>query len=147
MFHYSSNQKLVLTQQQLQTDYEKVKAEESEKSNKLQDLMSVDDKNLKRSVLSSDNKFRHNLESSCPVLITQRQKAENWSKFMPYSSGKVEITNCLKSEKEKYNNLAKSGGSQCTLSIFHIHTFHLHLFISLTLILVTHKCPSYIIIV
>lgn len=36
---FSNNQKLTLAQQQLQSDYEKVKQEESEKSQKLQELM------------------------------------------------------------------------------------------------------------
>ncbi|KAF5303496.1 hypothetical protein FQA39_LY09959 [Lamprigera yunnana] len=39
-----SNQKLILTQQQLQADYEKVKAEENEKSNKLQELISTNER-------------------------------------------------------------------------------------------------------
>ncbi|XP_031330915.1 kinesin heavy chain-like isoform X2 [Photinus pyralis] len=39
-----SNQKLMLTQQQLQSDYEKVKAEETDKSNKLQELISTNER-------------------------------------------------------------------------------------------------------
>lgn len=47
------NSKLQLTQQQLQADYEKVKSEESEKSNKLQELMSVISLN-KRNLTNND---------------------------------------------------------------------------------------------
>jgi hypothetical protein len=46
---FSSNQKVTLAQQQLQSEYEKLKLEESEKSQKLQELMSVDVLTCKRS--------------------------------------------------------------------------------------------------
>ncbi|KAI4461197.1 centromere protein e [Holotrichia oblita] len=45
-----STQKLQLAQQQLQADYDKVKTEEADKSQKLQELMSVDVLNCKRSI-------------------------------------------------------------------------------------------------
>lgn len=41
IFYYSFNQKMTLAHQQLSTDYEKLKQEETEKSTKLQDLMYV----------------------------------------------------------------------------------------------------------
>lgn len=150
IFHlfFSSNQKLTLAQQQLQADYEKVKAEESEKSNKLQDLMSVDKLTYKRSIPCSDNKFQNNRIPS-PVYI-KAPKAETWAKFLPYKNEctkeKSIPKSIKKSEKDEINQLTKAVSSNCTMSIFHIHTFHLHLFISLTLLLVTHKCPTYILV-
>ena len=38
MFHYRTNQKLSLALEKLQTDYDKLKTEETEKSQKLQEL-------------------------------------------------------------------------------------------------------------
>lgn len=125
----------MLAQQQLQADYEKVRTEDSEKSNKLQELMSVDHINFKqkRSVLS--------LLASPPTPLPV-----NWVEFMPYKDEKID-NNCKKSEKNLYNSqLAKGARGHYTMSIFHVHAFHLQLFISLTLILVTHKCPNYVII-
>lgn len=41
MFHFSFNQKMTLAHQQMNSDYEKLKQEDAEKSAKLQDLMYV----------------------------------------------------------------------------------------------------------
>lgn len=126
----------MLAQQQLQADYEKVRVEDSEKSNKLQELMSVDNIDFKqqRSVL--------------PLLAPPPPAPINWVEFMPYKIKTIDDDNInLKSDKDRYNSrLVKNTRSQYALSIFHIHAFHLQLFISLTLILVTHKCPNYVII-
>lgn len=160
LFYFSSNQKLTLAQQQLQADYEKVKAEETEKSNKLQELMSVDNLSCKkRSIPCSDNKSLKSPTNyvPSPVYITP-PKAETWAKFMPYKNEctkeKSIPKSIKKSDKNELNQLAKTinsnannnNNNQCTMSIFHIHNFHLHLFISLTLLLVTHKCPTYVIV-
>lgn len=144
---YSSNQKLTLAQQQLQTDYEKLKTEEAEKSGKLQDLMSVHVLDYKRSVPSSDNKSTYNLTST-PILNLKRPKCEAWAEFIPYRKARDSKTKCCqKSRKETLNNLAKLAKNSEYMSVFHIHTLHLHLFISLTLILVTHKCPQYLVVI
>ena len=150
MFFSSSNQKLSLAQQQLQSEYEKVKTEESEKSQKLQELMSVDNLNYKRSFPCSDNnRSKINLQPS-PSHLKQPKSPPAWEDFMPY---KNEINSSVpksnpKFAKDAINNLTKlSKNGQCSMSIFHIHTFDLHLFISLTLLLVTHRCPQYLVVV
>lgn len=148
----SSTQKLQLAQQQLQADYDKVKTEEADKSQKLQELMSVDVLNCKRSIPSSpDNKtsYRSDQKTPDPVYIT-RPKSETWAEFIPYKNEcnkRAKATlNDDKSRKDELNNLTKLAKVHYPMSIFHIHTLHLHLFISLTLLLVTHKCPHYIIV-
>lgn len=138
-FFFSSNQKLTLAQQQLQADYEKLKADEAEKSHKLQELMSVENLDCKRSFLFSDNKSSSlNPKSHTPVYNNNK-----WEQFMPY---KNEKKNNKKKQKDVINNLTKQLMRDPT-SIFHIHTFHFHLIISLTLLLFTHKCPNYLIVV
>lgn len=144
MFCFSSNQKLTLAQQQLQADYEKLKAEEVEKSNKLQELMSVDNTNYKRSILCSDNKSLYNLKEPFPVCLNDRSKPTVWEEFLPYKTKRKSVPE--KKRKDALNNLAKFT-SKHPLSIFHIHTLHFHLIISLTLLLVTHKCPPQFLIV
>lgn len=139
--YFSSNQKVTLAQQQLQADYDKLKAEEAEKSHKLQELMSVDNLDYKRSFPFTDNK------SSIPDPQSQTPVTNKWEQFMPYKNEKKSVP---KSNKKKHkdiiNNLTKQL-KRYPSSIFHIHTFHFHLIISLTLLLVTHKCPSYLIVV
>ncbi|CAH2013222.1 unnamed protein product [Acanthoscelides obtectus] len=164
-----SNQKLQLAQQQLQADYDKIKSEETEKSQKLQELMSVApsikhhhsplDTNIllhqqqKLDQLHASNPRTtpcpnaNDLYPSTPINNT---KSPIWEDFIPY---KNEIRS--KMDKEALNNAAKCKlesdkmvtVNSCSMSIFHIHTFHLHLFISLTLLLVTHRCPQYLVVI
>lgn len=143
-----------MAQQQLQADYEKLKADEFEKSGKLQELMSVHVLDNKRSIPSSDDNksSSYNLTPSSPVYLKQ-PKSDTWAEFIPYKN----LTNkkydssitkcCPKSRKDTLNNLTKLAKNSEYMSIFHIHTLHLHLFISLTLILVTHKCPQYLVVI
>lgn len=142
-FFFSSNQKLTLAQQQLQADYEKLKADEAEKSHKLQELMSVDVLDYKqRSFPFSDNK------SSISEPRSRIPVANNkWEQFMPYKNEKKPVPKSnKKKQKDAINNLTKQLTRYPT-SIFQIHTFHFHLIISLTLLLFTHKCPNYLIVV
>lgn len=135
---FSSNQKLSLAQQQLQSEYEKVKLEEAEKSQKLQELMSVDVL-YKRSFPCS--------KKSSNLVPNPSRSHNNWDKFMPYKIDFDDTVPNQKNAKDAINNLTKLTKNQCSMSIFHIHTFHLHLFISLTLLLVTHRCPQYLVVV
>lgn len=165
---------MTLAQQQLQADYEKIKGEETEKSQKLQELMSV----------SLDNKLRSKLQNilKAPARDSPNMSLENspknspskknslmsvacpvWEDFVPYKNevnSKIskDLKNSekkvnLKADKNLQNYAAKSETAKskcaktlCTMSIFHIHTFHLHLIVSITLLLVTHKCPQYLVI-
>lgn len=153
-FFFSSNQKLSLAQQQLQSDYEKLKAEEAEKSGKLQELMSVHVLNYERSIPSTNNtnKTINNQNNPSPVYI-KKPKSETWAEFIPYKNLNIKNDNmsfkcCSKSQKDNLNNLTKlNKNTEYNMSVFHIHTLHLHLFISLTLILVTHKCPQYLVVI
>jgi kinesin family protein 5 len=145
-----SNQKVTLAQQQLQSEYEKLKLEESEKSQKLQELMSVDVLTCKRSFPCSDNRSNYKPEPPGPSHL-KRPKSPSWEQFMPYKN-EIKNNSVPKSNpkfaKDAINSLTKlsKNNSQCSMSIFHIHTFHLHLFISLTLLLVTHRCPQYLVV-
>lgn len=89
-----------------------------------------------------------------------------WEEFLPYknelNNAKVsknlrnlQLSPCKsltssKADKEFRNVATKSDSDAnkiiCTSSIFHIHSFHLHLIVSLTLLLFTQKCPQYLII-
>lgn len=128
---------MTLAQQQLQAEYDKVKMEEVEKSQKLQELMSV---NYKKRSFPCSNKSKH-LKPNSHLL----KPKQHWEEFIPYKNEFLSVSN--KFEKEAINNLTKLTKNQCNMSIFHIHTFHLHLFISLTLLLVTHRCPQYLVVV
>lgn len=131
-----------MAQHQLQADYEKLKAEEAEKSNKLQELMSVDNLNSKRSLPCSDNKFL-NTRKPLPSPFVNKDMSTPWDGYLPYKKESFVPAEEQKLQKDMFNNLTKSTAKwQQPLSIFHIHTFHFHLIISLTLLLVTHKCPS-----
>lgn len=135
---FSSNQKLTLAQQQLQADYEKLKADEAEKSNKLQELMSVDNLDYKRSFPFTDNNPKY--QSYTPV-------NNKWEQFIPYNNENKSVPKFnKKKQKDAINHLTKQLKLNPT-SIFHMHTFHFHLIISLTLLLFTHKCPNYLIVV
>lgn len=179
-FYYSLNQKLTLAQQQLIADYEKLKQDEAEKSNKLQELMSVDipfSEKLnvtnrlfhKSDFNKSSHTFPHPFSShpgpksdNCSSGVSAADEptpASPWSCFianrMGHDAFERKINNSWspshspKFHKNTLNTLTKNmtiaNAYPHPLSIFHIHTLHLHLFISLTLILVTHKCPQYLI--
>lgn len=145
---FSSTQKLTLAQQQLQADYEKLKAEESEKSHRLQELMSVENKkDSVRSIPYPDNKLLYDLSYSPKTFAS-------WEKFMPYKNDDETKSNknvilLNKDCKETLNTLTKfvNGQNSKPKSVFYIHPLHFHFILSLTLILFTHKCPHYWIMV
>lgn len=104
--------------------------------------------NKKRSVPLTDNKSSNCIKEHSPNIPFYLKKlsiADNWSEFMPY---KHSVPNSIeKSRKNDFNNFIKTDSDTCKhLSIFHIHTLHLHLLVSLTLLLVTHKCPQYLVV-
>ncbi|KAI4461205.1 centromere protein e [Holotrichia oblita] len=108
-----STQKLQLAQQQLQADYDKVKTEEADKSQKLQELMSVDVLNCKRSIpCSPDNKTFYlpsDPKTPDPIYIS-RPKSETWAEFIPYKNECKKRNMTLKddkSKKDELNNLTK----------------------------------------
>lgn len=139
-----------MAQQQLQADYEKLKTDEAEKSGKLQELMSVHVLDFERSLPSSnDNKSFSNITPTSPVYL-KKPKSETWAEFIPYKhlNKNNSLSKCCpKSRKDTLNNLTRLAKNSEYMSVFHIHTLHLHLFISLTLILVTHKCPQYLVVI
>lgn len=140
---FSSNQKLTLAQQQLQADYDKVKNEELEKSHKLQELMSVDP--LSKKHHSHDNRYLY--ETEYPYFKHSKSPL-SWEEFIPYRDEiSASPKHSSKFSKDAMNHMTKLSKVSCNMSIFHIHTFHLHLFISLTLLLVTHRCPQYLLVI
>lgn len=128
--------------------------------------MSVDNLNIKkRSILLSKNAHPDSNLHPSPFYV-KRPKAETWADFIPYKNELTDefdsytykselISNnkvpspIHKSRKDALNKLAKLTKNHYyhPMSVFHIHTLHLHLFISLTLLLVTHKCPQYLIVI
>lgn len=192
---HSFNQKLTLTHQQMTTDYEKLRQEETDKSSKLQELMSVPPNNCYQSLKNN----KHNVSPSSPLSVSS-----------PYTSPS-RIVNCLSPKKQQncaiadnmlldefdideqnFNKIRKNFfNTQCQHHSHPVHdddnykniddvytmkkhhhnddsqqhpnsksllstlcrtiplalpTLQLHLLISLTMVLLTHRCPQYLIV-
>lgn len=197
---FSFNQKLTLTHQQMASDYEKLRQDETDKSSKLQELMSVSntiiESPLKQyySPTNHNNQYRNNIPSS-PTINQQLTPKHLFRAISPahkYLHGPDVIDNCLldKSRKNFYNSsqrlsrhmsaqsllLASSAANSdnedddnvdgllpikmrrrsltnCSLLAtlcrnvpLALPTLQLHLLISLTMVLLTHRCPQYLIV-
>lgn len=194
---HSFNQKLTLTHQQMTTDYEKLRQEETDKSSKLQELMSVPNNNKN---CYKNNKY--NVSSTSPLSVSSPNTSPS------------RIVNCLSSKKQQncpitdnmlldefdideqnFNKIRKNFfNTQCQHHLHQVHdddnynniddvyamkkhhhdnehhsqqhhqnsksllstlcrtiplalpTLQLHLLISLTMVLLTHRCPQYLIV-
>lgn len=128
----SSNQKLTLAHQQMTADYEKLRQEEADKSTRLQELMSVKNNFISSSLPCSPNR---NLikKSKLPYFNIPLTKS---CKNVLNSTTKVTQTNsaCVPVSNSSYKTYS-----------YYINTLHLHLLLSITMILVTKDCPHYLI--
>jgi multidrug efflux pump subunit AcrA (membrane-fusion protein) len=147
LFSYSQNQKLSLAQQQLQLDYDKLKLEEADKSAKLQELMSVVAKVSSFEKLESfeglnerDNRYvlRQIRKLGELDAIALNKKRKDLANF--------EVVN-LKRDSVEAKKEKPLCSSIASFTHCHIHPLHIHLLISVTMILITHRCPHIIIMV
>lgn len=196
LFLDSFNQKLTLTHQQMAADYEKLRLDDTDKSAKLQELMSVSNMIKPHPTLHSSPKHTspHNTNNyySPTHSINQQLTPKHLMRAISpatqkYLNGPDVINNCLldKSRKNFYNSnqrlnrnlssqslvLSSSGDSDddyneiefkkrrgsltanssllatlCRTVPLALPTLQLHLLISLTMVLLTHRCPQYLIV-
>lgn len=161
----------------MQGDYEKLKKEESEKSNKLQELMSVNNKSVYTNNHHANNVINDNINNTrnSSNLLTQSAALITNSTTIPYyssppSSPKIEsnhfissesiATTPVKTQKNLLNSLkqhsfyhnsstlnVKSSSSSPSSPTTHIKTLQLHIIISITMFLITHKCPHFLLVI
>lgn len=173
--HYSLNQKLTLTHQQMAADYEKLRQEETSKSSKLQELTSVPNNHkLSNFVLKSPiNNKQHERIINC----LSPKKTPNTNLLIDdFDIDEQNITkirkNLFNTTAQCYGNLnfnddcapstipSKDGRISCkndagnksllstllTTIPLALPTLQLHLLLSLTMVLLTHRCPQYLIV-
>lgn len=187
---HSFNQKLTLTHQQMTTDYEKLRQEETDKSSKLQELMSVPSNN--KNCYQSLKNNKHNVSSSVSsphtspsrivnCLSPKKQQncaladnmlldefdidEQNFNKIRKnffntqcqHHSHQVHDIDNYKNiddvyalKKHQHNNEHQNSKSLlstlCRTIPLALPTLQLHLLISLTMVLLTHRCPQYLIV-
>jgi hypothetical protein len=177
----SLNQKLTLAHQQMNSDYEKLKQDEADKSTKLQELMSVlHEHNIK--LKSNGMRTNHSPKKSClnyfddpfditsdiltnkmgnfsqkayhdksiidyeaddyPLIFTKSEKDLKNSRLhsLVHANGATSFTHTTSSNKSLLSSILSSLSLACP-------TLHLHIILSLTMVLITHQCPQYLIVV
>lgn len=162
----------------MSADYDKLKQDESDKSSKLQDLMSVSKynhpiKNLKNLLLTKNNKtppprpFSHSNNFSNYYQFNDDNFKDDDDDYDDFINDEFELMKIRKNllnssqcslDKFAYQNNScltnlrnnlKSNSKSSILSSFlsAIPTLHLHLLLSLTMVLLTHRCPPQYLIV
>lgn len=140
VFLYSSYQELTLARQQLQDDYDKLKREESDKSAKLKELMLV-----------SRSPRRH-LDKAAKEVANQQIVLKEEGDFKDFIiSPKKEKLSFMGFEVEKAASREEKSLSAIPKSparlTCNIHPLQLHLLISVTMILLTHRYPQIVVLV
>lgn len=170
---YSLNQKLTLTHQQMAADYERLRQEETAKSSKLQELTSVPNNHkLSNFVLKSpiNNKQQERI-----INCLSPKKTPNTNLLIDdFDVDEQNITkirkNLFNTTAQCYGNLnfnddcvtipnndrqvscKSDAGNKSLLSTLlttiplALPTLQLHLLLSLTMVLLTHRCPQYLIV-
>lgn len=153
------NQKHTLTHQQMAVDYEKMKQEEAELSAKLQERMSVHQK----SSISLINEPKLLLT---PKRIKEISNYQSWGqqsgrsptkgdknllnkarKVVSRVGEKLEIEKVDESYRIDRGNLKEFVMDVFEQLPYAIPTLQLHIIISLTMVLMTHRCPYYFVAV
>jgi hypothetical protein len=133
---HSTYQELTLARQQLQDDYEKLKREEADKSAKLKELMLV------------SRSPRRLLEKAEKEVANRQTLLKDEGDFKDYIiSPKRErlglgarLEKACAAEEKPLSALAKRPAC-------HLHPLQLHLLISVTMILLTHRYPQIVVLV
>lgn len=163
----------------MSADYDKLKQDESDKSSKLQDLMSVSKynspikNNLKNLILTKNTKTPHHRPFSHPSYYhkfnDEHFNYDDDDDYDDFINDEFELLkirkNLLNSSQCNLDKFAYQNNSSCLaanlrnnlktnskssiLSSFlsAIPTLHLHLLLSLTMVLLTHRCPPQYLIV
>lgn len=145
IFICSSYQELTLARQQLQDDYEKLKREEADKSAKLKELMLV------------SRSPRRNLDKAEKEVVNQhmvlKEEGDNYRDYIispkreklgfAYGMG-LEIEKASVKEEKSLSAIPKSYNIRHSCNI---HPLQLHLLISVTMILLTHRYPQIVVLV
>lgn len=144
----------------MQGDYEKLKKEENEKSNKLQELMSV----TKNSALPYCNNYNKEIQKS-PLKTKPILSADDYSNIL--SSINNSSNNSLTSSPNKkplavnniqknHKNLLNTLKHSSSFSLIDpselkrrspMKTLEFHIIISIAMFLLTHKCPHYLLVI
>lgn len=167
IFLYSINQKLTLAHQQMSADYDKLKQEEAEKSAKLQDIMSVltrDDKNQTSITTNSPTKQQKQLLLKPPTaqnfdfFRAQKELFEqnrNMSKIhKDIANSNIQLSNenlnapfeCYESMSTAVSTTSTNNRKFLSAILSALPTLQLHLLISLAMVILTHQCPQYLIV-
>lgn len=133
---HSSYQELTLARQQLQDDYEKLKRDEADKSAKLKELMLV---SRTRRPLDKAEKEVANLQT---VLNEYDDYILPPKKDYEYSPKLVDET--LSRDEKSLSAVQKPPPPRHSC---HLHPLQLHLLISVTMILLTHRYPQIVVLV
>lgn len=170
-YRFSLNQKLTLAHQQMTADHEKLKQDEADKSSKLQELMSVSKYSSPNSLLSPNRQYystqfldnlsmlnntnnttsrNFDLVKLHKNLVNSNTRVNQKSSYPYYSSPSYNPTSTVASCMQccQYSsNSSNSNNKSLLSSIFYaLPTLHFHLLLSLTMMLLTHRCPQYLLV-
>lgn len=141
-FVRSTYQELTLARQQLQDDYDKLKREEADKSAKLKELMLVSRsprRNLDKCEKEVANRqmLRKDDEFGDFILSPKREKLG-----FAYGAG-LALEKASVDEEKSLSAIPKSPPRHAC----NLHPLQLHLLISVTMILLTHRYPQIVVLV
>lgn len=143
MFVDSTYQELTLARQQLQDDYEKLKREEADKSAKLKELMLVSrsprrclDK-AEKEIANQQTALMDDNDIFGDYIITPKKQRLGFGYGRGLDMDKA-------SREEKSLSAIPKSPSRHTCNI---HPLQLHLLISVTMILLTHRYPQIVVLV
>lgn len=138
-FVNSTYQELTLARQQLQDDYDKLKREEADKSAKLKELMLVSrsprrhlDK-AEKEVANQQMLMKDEGDHFKDFIVSPKRQRLGFYGLSPDVAAK---------EEKSLSALPKAPRHTCN-----IHPLQLHLLISVTMILLTHRYPQIVVLV
>lgn len=144
IFVHSTYQELTLARQQLQDDYDKLKREEADKSAKLKELMLVSrsprrhlDK-AEKEVANKQTASKDDNDLFGDYIITPKKQRLGFGYGMGLDSDRP-----AGREERSLSAIPKSP----TRHSCNIHPLQLHLLISVTMILLTHRYPQIVVLV
>ncbi|KAH9643863.1 hypothetical protein HF086_012738 [Spodoptera exigua] len=138
-------QELTLARQQLQDDYEKLKREEADKSAKLKELMLVSRsprRNLdkaEKEVVNQQMVLKDESDHFRDYIISPKREKLGFG----YGMG-LDIEKASAKEEKSLSAIPKSPSPRHSCNI---HPLQLHLLISVTMILLTHRYPQIVVLV
>lgn len=137
----STYQELTLARQQLQDDYDKLKREEADKSAKLKELMLVSSprRTLDKAAKEQANQqmlLKDDLDPLRDYIVSPKKERLGFGYAMGLEKAAV-------TEERSLSAIPKS----FTRHSCNIHPLQLHLLISVTMILLTHRYPQIVVLI